>query len=484
MPIKTRRWAIEMDWAAINQIDDTNVSFCLTRRQATALLGLTEYLAWQTRWTNLGATTLADLNDFKEEIQSRLLDMDCLRFRQDPTDPCMLQISYDSGSTWSDAFDYGSCLPAGLIDIINQNAQDIIDALNTLYDGTPESIAPDLEYGDGDDSIRDDLICVAIHLIVQTMVDAEIERRARDSSGWVSFANLLEASAVLLFGAATGGIALAAAIAAGFLTIAADVWIDLSEAVLNDDDAQDKVACCMYNAVRGNDLTFTAFSTSLDDCGFTFGSYEAQLAGAIAPLLNDLDVYLTFLKLLQDYWDLAKAGFLDSACPCADTFCHTEDWTTGPLAWAGISPDPTNEAAGVHVPATGWQHEDIVVTTNEHRRSINIEKSFATAFTLTKLSMVLNMTRHSSLPNGFTETVFLVDDGVGTTNVLAYSKPNAPVGTDVTHAWEDIGGELCERIQLFYRVSYDTTSPYTYGGDILLKNLIICGDGDKPPELV
>lgn len=469
-----------MDWSAINLISDDEVCYCLTKRQATVLLGLTEYLSWSKRWENLGSTTRSELVDFKEEIQHRLLQMNCIQTRQSIIDPCILEMSTDGGDTWSLLFDYNKCLPSGVTDLVQQHSQDIIDALNTQYNGTPESVAPDLDYdGGADDSIRNDLICVAIHLIVQTMVTAEIERRARDSAGWVSFANLLETGAILLLGAATGGIAFAAAAAAAFLTIAADVWIDLSELVLNDDDAQDLVACCMYDAVRGNDLTFTAFSESLDSCGFTGGTFESQLAGAIAPLLGDLDVYLTFLKLLQDYWDLAKAGFLEGACPCPDdTWCVTHDFTADDGGWVKAT-TPYN-GGGIYG-GSGWAHEDLVMGNGQRRRTVHIKK-LVTSGIITKISMVADLSIGFYQDNGNAVVIATTDTGVST-NVYAKTNLTASQGTDITYEWEDVVGETADEIRLFFRSSYDFTSPYVFEGNILVKSVEICGNNPQPPEV-
>jgi len=343
MALRHRPNAIIMDWEKNQAIDDTNVSFCLTRRQASALLGITEYLGWKPRWENLGATDWSELNDFKEDIQARLLDMDCTKFRQSPDDNCILQVSYDSGQTWDDWFNFGECVRNAVTTIVKPIVESegdrIIQELLDKYDGTANSIDESLVYdGSDDDEWRDFALCAVTGILIRAFVDAEIARRSSGDDWWNDLGDKMVAAGVLLTFLPIPGsrfLAAGAAFLGSFIELAAPVWNTVNILALQDDDAVELVACNMYDNIRGSTPTQSAFQTSLDDVSFSPISNAALIANAVRPMLQELEAFLGFLDLWRNINEYSRGGFID-VCPCPDL-----GWTVEFLSANGQPPNVT-----------------------------------------------------------------------------------------------------------------------------------------------
>jgi hypothetical protein len=191
------------------------------------------------------------------------------------------------------------------------------------YDGTPHSLDEDsptdkFSWEDGDEleyqDIRDAALCDAIERWIKTLM-----RQLRlDVQTGCAF---VEVGAILLV-VDMPVVGLIATVAVG---LACD-WI---EATFEDEDAMHKVACCMYSALYDKDNTFDAFSEGLGECGFEFGSPEAQQAQAVSVAMNDQGNYLAFVRALGESTRRAEGGVADTEfCICDDDnyydFCEDD----------------------------------------------------------------------------------------------------------------------------------------------------------------
>lgn len=253
------------------------------------------------------------LADFAEGCAMLLL-------RQNPENPCQLEQSADGGDTWTLAFDYSLCVATSpqeglLIDLLIKVNE---DNLGDDYDGTPESIDPDLVYDDSaNDRYRDLALCNSISLFIQLVIEVEIGNR-EDTLDWqdgvvaVGIHLLTAVGNALGFGAAY---ALFWAVYRVFAKGMIEYLKGVSTAVLSDENAIQDAKCCMFAAMLDQDPTELVFSAALDGCGFTPGSNSSELVLGIQPLLHDTDIYLSFIDSMADGLDLVKQGVvLDCTC--------------------------------------------------------------------------------------------------------------------------------------------------------------------------
>jgi hypothetical protein len=94
------------------------------------------------------------------------------------------------------------------------------------------------------------------------------------------------------------------------------------QGLVDDCQAQMDVACCMISALQGQDTTLENLSTSLDGCGFTFGSNQAQIAGMVSNYNKSENAGRAFIAIMNEEFKAAKSGIgatgSDCDCGCCD----------------------------------------------------------------------------------------------------------------------------------------------------------------------
>lgn len=233
--------------------------------------------------------------------------------------------------------------------------------------------------------------------------------------------------------------------------------------------------------------------------GVDFDIYLDQLAQALycaeldrAQAIIDLDPAIptlrrdALIKGMESPTDAqillwAFVGSFDDTNDCTDfcAWCILHDWTTGAEGWAKAA---HVNGAGI-LGGSGWVHEDIIngFTGIERRRTVMIEQSF-TASKVTGLDVLCDFTI-ANFEDNVAAIIFITELSTVRTDVYTKVRDDAPQGTDINVAWVDAAGQDMDHIRLFFRSSRDTTSPYAFGGNILLKEIEICGDAPRPPEL-
>jgi hypothetical protein len=254
--------------------------------------------------------------------------MTTFRLRQNPENDCQLEQSLNNGASWSLAYDYSLCAPTSdiltIIDAITA-LTDLINDLIDIYDGTPASIDPILDYGDANDGFRDDALCFAVYLFVRWC--AEAAKDAHDKS-FDESSNIIDSIGNLLVGAGgaiitLGGITLLGTPlapivvlsglmfkGAAFLDPIFDTSPEFGETELED------VACEMLSHISGDTVTYAAFSTSLDSRGVLPQDSES-LAQIVIYALSDVPAYLAFLKFFAEIIPAAIEG-IEIYCPCTE----------------------------------------------------------------------------------------------------------------------------------------------------------------------
>jgi hypothetical protein len=174
-----------------------------------------------------------------------------------------------------------------------------------LYDGTPQSIAPNLDSDFSGGTNSEDALCQALKRYLE----------------WQCAIAGQQAAAI----AATSGAALAALIALAPLTLGLSVVAGLAAAAvgfgwtamaaaLNDPVAMRKILCCMFDSMKGQAITeenFQNIGTCFDD--HDFYSHEYIIASQISnSALYYPENYLGFIRMLGE----AQGNGSKADCDC------------------------------------------------------------------------------------------------------------------------------------------------------------------------
>ena len=126
----------------------------------------------------------------------------------------------------------------------------------------------------------------------------------------------------------------------GILSIAAHVVGDIHLRQLAEEcDAIREVACCMRDALEGQDTTIENLQGSLSGCGFTFPSPQAEIAGMVNNIIQNRDNARAFIAEMANDFDSAQAAGganaddCDCECSCPANFeiVATNDCVITPL---------------------------------------------------------------------------------------------------------------------------------------------------------
>lgn len=298
------------------------------------IIGALEALTQIDAWSERSEWAINQIEILMAAITARIVDSyDCggdmpFQIRQKPGAPCVLQQSLDGGLNWSDAFDFSECLSVAVRPlIVHAQSQSMATATAELHQimqtyinsgggGQPtiDQIAP--AFTRKPEHEKDMVLCEACRTVVDMLCELELERRKNVIQGAQAAAAVLFSVGIVVATAlSAGAFAIAAAAALGVMIDAGLTGINMvSDTILNDKNARKDVACCMYNALKGQSPTLNNFGASLTNCAFDPVSSAAQMAGAIAPLLGHKDIHASFLNSLNDLSRWAELELI--SCPC------------------------------------------------------------------------------------------------------------------------------------------------------------------------
>jgi len=266
--------------------------------------------------------------------------------RQNPGNSCQLQQSQDGGVTWTLAFDYSKCRPRpNQIELNIQNETTLNTYVNTVNeynnDNSITVFAPQLVItgiAETDDYINL-AMCKATHDLVGWACEIELEKRAQDALIGGLIASVLGivgtlVGAGIILTTAGAGTAVGFAVGSAIVGVGASTWSGVSSQVLGNELARSNVACCLYNAIKGQTPERNIFINALNGCSFPFGSDEAQIAGAIASILGGDGVHATWAKYASENLQYAKLGLIN--CPCSESWVYDVDFRVGWGLWSTI----------------------------------------------------------------------------------------------------------------------------------------------------
>jgi hypothetical protein len=337
-------------------------TFCITipdveeYRQAFwgQLLDLTYYWSWEPA----GGTEQRDAADvwtdlFLTNVAAANAGIGCtdlpVELRQSPDDPCILEFSTDGGSIWQEAFNFRLCDTGPRISSeINFNfidaSQTTLTNNFTTYNGDIINVAPDWQYGDANDSLRQRALCYALGLWVDLVVDTIIEIKLREleeqkdildnvSDIFDNVSNgILGAIAIGFAPAWAPWAALGFAIGAVAAELASELlMVDLS--IYQDETLRDEIVCCMYDAMEGATPTYAAWQTSLSSCSLT-GDHET-LRAEIAKFLNDEEMFVQLFVVGIEGLAVQQAGGI-LPCDCFE-WCKDLDLSAFSACFDAVS---------------------------------------------------------------------------------------------------------------------------------------------------
>jgi len=328
-PLKNMRdfKAVAVDYEYYLTLSDQPVSVCLTERQMYILSVWNTYTPWMTRWYNTDDVSAAELATIAAEIEN-LLMCGCGIPQPTITDRLNTRIYNDNSTTVYESVE----------NTWNTGGQTVI------------SIAPNLDWDTGDPIDISKLTCAAIRNLLNAIVaqGKQMNQQTADqnkdqvnviSSALAGLSTAGSAAIVVGGGAAAvvgffGGPWVVLGLALGAVGAkVATLFMGAPTSVFDDTEAVEKVACAMINNTNDGSMTREKFQGALTPNDFAPGSPEALLAAMVQPYLDDLTVYLQFMSLGNQLYEISDFALLpDCGCEPAKT-CY--DFTTGQHGWSG-----------------------------------------------------------------------------------------------------------------------------------------------------
>lgn len=279
-------------------------------------------------------------------------ELDNMRLRQNPDNPCQLEQSFDNGASWSLAFDYDLCLRGASFPdqvAISNNIATAIAVANASVDvwtGDWNDVAPGMEFDlSSDDDLRNQAYCFAVQLMLVQLADALSYMEREGWSVWqitdvVAEITKRGADILLAILNVTGittdprvyvAVQLAK-IVAGVVQEFVELIDDAPEIVgFVDGSDQELLLCCAMENIRGMTPSQLRFSTMFDSCGTVV--LEPIVQACVTELMSSTEYYIAFLQLIELTFQAIEDG-QRFACPCG-----VESMTFELTTESGVAPD-------------------------------------------------------------------------------------------------------------------------------------------------
>lgn len=325
------------DIPSVGVFDSPTYMICINASWWSHVSGVLSRLAELDAWRS------DDLEEKRDAVQSVLLIMqeigeriECgmsqFELRQAPSNPCVLQQSMDGGLSWVDAFDYSLCASiggGGTTTINITNAQTYIDELNVNYDIDINLIGSKLG---SMDEYTDSALCHALHSLIKSALIGALERlRTGNRQDLIiqAVAGGIAVGSAFIFGTPLAGGATAIGVGVGLILSAlADSYSESElEVVIASDSLIKELVCCAYESIAGTKPTEASFEAMLDGCS-DLSAQVSNILPLVQAVLEDRDVFLTFLEMANQAYDYAERGILGDDCKdSCNEWCHT--WLDG-----------------------------------------------------------------------------------------------------------------------------------------------------------
>jgi hypothetical protein len=315
-------------------------------------------------------------------------------------------------------------LPTQFGDYATDTATEITE-LETAYDGTPQSVAPDVPAA-APNVVEKNALCYAIAHFADLYASQKlcsIQSKNFLQMSWTRISNAAN------FVWNSGATLLAGSISVGLF----DCLVSDDDAItaLSDTGAAEELGCFLYDELKGGSMSQTAFEDALE-AAVTGLTGNAQSIACLMQGDADLATYLMFLKAYNIALLRQIAGD-DLPCPCETPLTYWmlyKDFRNGdkcgtyPVVWNGGGNDG-------HWAGNGWQFNPSAATT------LNVAFGFDLGGSFVVRAFGERAERQISDGNGTNDTsinfMFLGDNGTGTsfqmnTNGIAISGANVEVG--------------------------------------------------------
>lgn len=440
------------------------------------LRGMIEPMLWEDFWIGDPHDQLDMTVKASQLLQRLSMTVPCggknLMLRQNPADPCLLEQSFDGGSTWSLAFDYSKCLKGkgGLhvtieeFNLVIEHIEILIQNWNTDVDLVYKQIGAN----DGD---TNSAYCHALKVLILAILHGALARLQEGNNQelvWDAIKAGAATAAAFIFGTPLSGFL--TAIGSAIVLINQAVMDQLSEneleTAINNPAIIDELRCCAYLAIESQKVPEASFEAMFDGCQAltpTAASLLPILQGAVASF----DVFITFLDAVNVAYDYSVAGVLANECLDCGTWEHTFNFSINDGGFATFG-----NPSGVYLPGIGWADS---LYAPEMYRGIQKARAFAASI-VTEVSMTFDFITGENLDFAGTWVGFrLLHNGVpGVNDFVDYETD----GAGQVYLWQ--GAVLIDQVVMMAICGNNRAGDPDPGGDSLVHSLTLKGKGVNP----
>lgn len=336
--------------------DSPLFAVCVNAQWLSHIDGVVERLAWRDAWLGLPEEQQAAADEAIKILSAIASATPCgdgaimFRLRQNPTNPCVLEQSFDDGGSWSTAFDYSLCGSGVTIDI--DAGLTIINNDNSTYITNPSGFEAEITDADANTNIA---ICYALEVVIRASLDGILQRvKGQNNQNQIiqSVASAIAIVATFTFG--PPGIALAVAIGLSIGLLASAVINEIEESEIETVIASDalirELVCCAYDVLFDLRPTPELFAVALDTCATPSPALD-DIIPALQVIFDNFSTFVQFLRMAGQAYDYAEAGVLGDLCASCDSWCVEFDFTT---STHGFSPT----SRGEWINGVGWQNTE------------------------------------------------------------------------------------------------------------------------------
>lgn len=283
---------------SVGVFDEPIRCYKLNNEWAKTVLGFLSNLAENYVWDETTGDTQAALEAVIEFMVGEECGVDC-----NEIDDCL-----DTIPDW--------------IAITNLTYQNAVNApettaqeLEAQYDGTPQSIAPDMPL-DNPDTTEMNLLCYALHNFVGYYAATKNAEISLTNGFQTAMQAIIEAAKRIV---GTNNLGLLGSIL-GDLTYGCAASVQDAITALQDDEAIEELACYLYNYLRCLNFTKIHFENAIDVASVeTFTNPNAEILACLLNADMSDDMYRVFLFGYQTAHELLESGAtLD--CPCTGNY--------------------------------------------------------------------------------------------------------------------------------------------------------------------
>lgn len=406
----------------------------------------------------------------KVEICGEAADMPFYELRTNPEDPCLIEQRQSPTGEWFEAFRMDNCCDDTVYTRYNDDG-----IMETSTDGEtwtenreddPRFYPPTLPPLPGIPGAE--LRCEAANNITGYLHSAA-DQIIADSAAWGNISALLgvlmSVILVIIAGASLGTLS---PLALGLVAVLMATGSSAFAAAMTSGVYQDFL-CIVY-------------CHTPEDGVYTEANWQAIKAQVLTDITGIAGTFLSENLNIMGIAGMNNAsrmgineGLDCDECPCDDTWCHLFDFSIDNQEWTVVNSGGWN--SGTYQLGTGWRFQDTINTVQNPdtaNRLVYIRRAMA-ATTITKITMTYDFVGSTYDSTALDALIIALNGAVKVSTTRAAMVD----GSNIEVVWEGTQGGVAD-ITVWLRSSRDTSSPYTYGGDALIRSVQLEGTGNNP----